>query len=50
MTSHLQLLTYGAVLAVSLLSAALQPEAGQDWSSNDLGATLLALSTSVQTH
>ncbi len=49
MTSHLQLLTYGAVLAISLLSAVLQPEAGQDWSNTDLGATLLALSTSVET-
>ncbi|MFM2056217.1 MAG: hypothetical protein RLY71_602 [Pseudomonadota bacterium] len=50
MTSQLQLLTYGAVLTISLLSAVLQPEAAQDWSSTDLGATLLAMSTSVQAH
>jgi hypothetical protein len=50
MTSHLQLLTYGAVLALALLSAVLQPEAGSDWSSADLGATLLALSASVAGH
>jgi hypothetical protein len=50
MTSHLQLLTYSTVLAVSLLSAMLQPEAGQDWSNTDLSTTLVALSASFDNH
>lgn len=50
MTSHLQLLTYGAVLTLALLSAALQPETGSDWTGTDLGATLLALSARVGEH
>lgn len=46
MTSYLHMLAYGTVLTVALLSAALQPEAGPDWTSADLSPTLVALSNS----